>query len=304
MRDLSVLIPARNEMFLANTIDDILRNAEADTEVIAVADGYWPDLNIKEDQALTLIYLPKPIGQRAATNLAARVSTAKYVMKADAHCAFDKGFDVKLMTEFGADWTVVPRMYNLHAFDWECKACGNRTYQGPKPETCEKCGKPEGFKMTVVWQPRMRRLTEAWRFDSDLKFGYWRDYMKRPEVRGKDIIETMSLIGACFMMTRERYWQLDGMDENHGSWGQMGTEVACKTWLSGGRLVTNRRSWFGHMFRTQNNGFSFPYPVTGHDVSAAHQYSKKIWTVDLWPKAKHPVSWLVEKFKPVPGWHC
>ena len=39
MRDLSILIPARNEVFLEQTIKNILENAEADTEVIAVLDG-------------------------------------------------------------------------------------------------------------------------------------------------------------------------------------------------------------------------------------------------------------------------
>ena len=39
MKDLSILIPARNEQFLKRTIDDILENIEADTEIIAVLDG-------------------------------------------------------------------------------------------------------------------------------------------------------------------------------------------------------------------------------------------------------------------------
>ena len=42
-KDLSVIIPARNEMFLQQTIANILENIEADTEVIAVCDGSWPD---------------------------------------------------------------------------------------------------------------------------------------------------------------------------------------------------------------------------------------------------------------------
>ena len=34
--DLSILIPARNEMFLRRTIEDILEHMEGDTEIIAV----------------------------------------------------------------------------------------------------------------------------------------------------------------------------------------------------------------------------------------------------------------------------
>ena len=43
MSDLSVLIPARNEMFLTRTVENLLENIEGDTEVIAICDGYWPE---------------------------------------------------------------------------------------------------------------------------------------------------------------------------------------------------------------------------------------------------------------------
>src|SRR3990167_7347873 len=96
--DLSILIPSRNEVFLKNTIDDILKNIEGKTEVIAALDGAWASPQIEDDPRVTLIYFPESIGQRAATNQACRLSKAKYVMKIDAHCAFDKGFDVKMMS--------------------------------------------------------------------------------------------------------------------------------------------------------------------------------------------------------------
>jgi hypothetical protein len=115
------------------------------------------------------------------------------------------------------------------------------------------------------------------------------------------MVETMSLLGACWMMTRKRYWELDGMDESHGSWGQMGTELACKSWLSGGKLLCNRTTWFAHMFRTQK-GFGFPYPLSGKQVRRAREHSRWLWEGGNWEKAKYPLSWLVHKFSPVPGW--
>src|SRR3989344_7343443 len=108
MADLSILIPARNEMFLTRTIKDILENIEGDTEIIAVLDGSWADPPIPQHERVTVIYNPQSIGQRAATNQAAKLSNAKYVMKCDAHCAFDKGFDIKMMQEMRPDWTMVP----------------------------------------------------------------------------------------------------------------------------------------------------------------------------------------------------
>ena len=116
----------------------------------------------------------------------------------------------------------------------------------------------------------------------------------------------MSCNGPCFFMHRERFWELGGCDEAHGSWGQYGTELACKAWLSGGKMVTTRKAWFAHLFRTGNfkgNGQStWPYPITSKQMEHAKQYSRDLWRNGKWPKAIHPLSWLVEKFWPVKGW--
>ena len=55
MKDLSILIPGRNEMFLARTIEDILANMEADTEVIAVLDGTWADPPIPQHERVNVV---------------------------------------------------------------------------------------------------------------------------------------------------------------------------------------------------------------------------------------------------------
>jgi glycosyltransferase involved in cell wall biosynthesis len=303
MTDLSVIIPARNEIFLQKTIERVLHNAKANTEVIAVLDGYWPDPPVSDNPKVTILHYTDSIGQRAATNAGARLSQAKYVMKLDAHCDLDMGFDLKLMEGYEPDWTLVPLMYNLHGFDWQCRYCENRTYQGPELEHCEKCGKSAGFEMVVVWQPRWGRITYSWRFDKNLQFQYWHEHRKRRETRRGAYIETMSLIGACFFMSRDRYWELEGLDEGHGGWGQVGTEVACKSWLSGGKLLTSKSTWFSHMFRTKNDGFSFPYPIRGKDVSRARRYSQDLWLNNKWHKQVHNLDWLIDKFKPVPDWH-
>lgn len=292
--DLSILIPARNEMFLKKTIENILENIKGNTEIIAVLDGYWDE--IPQHERLTIIHNQESVGQRAATNQAARISTAKYLMKVDAHCAFDKGFDVKMMDEMHDDWTMIPTMYNLHAFDWVCK-CGYRIYQGPTPDACMQCG--EKMEREVIWKEKRNPTSNFFRFDNTLHFQYWKEFEKRPEAQG-DICETMSIQGSCFMLTREKYWELNISDEAHGSWGQQGVEVACKTWLSGGRLVVNKKTWYAHMFRTQGGDFGFPYP--NNNIEKARNYSRDLWINNKWDKAIHPLSWLIEKFGPVPGW--
>lgn len=300
--DLSILIPARNEIFLKRTIEDILSNIEGDTEIIAVLDGYWPDIEIDEHERLTILHYEESIGQRAATNRAAKISTAKYLMKCDAHCAFDKGFDIKLMENMDDNWTVAPIMRNLHAFDWVCKKCGNRRYQGPTPTNCPDCDNTTDFEMDVVWIAKPSPQSTSYCFDTTLHFQYFGEFKKRPEGQ-KELSETLSLQGSCFMLTRDKYFELNICDEEWGSWGQQGVEVALKTWLSGGKVICNHKTWYAHLFRTQGGDFSFPYPQSGRAIEKARKTSRDIFFNNKYEKQIKPLSWLIEKFKPVPYWH-
>jgi len=103
-------------------------------------------------------------------------------------------------------------------------------------------------------------------------------------------------------MHRKRYWDLGGSEEEWGSWGQQGTEWACKTWMSGGKVMVNKKTWFAHMFRTQGGDFGFPYPQSGRQVEHARKRSREFFEEGKWPKAIHSLTWLIQKFAPVPGW--
>lgn len=297
MMDLSVLIPARQEMFLCNTIQDILEHAEADTEVIAVLDGAWADPPIPDHERVTLVYHSQSIGQRAATNEAAKMARGKYVMKLDAHCSMAQGFDKVLLADMQDDWTVVPTMRNLHAFDWVCKN-GHRRYQGPSG-VCTDCGEPT--TRDIRWIAKPSPQSNCYTFDPEPHFQYFREFNKRPEGQG-DITPTMSLQGSCFMMTKKRYFDLNVCDESWGSWGSQGIEVAVKSWLSGGQVMVNRKTYYAHMFRTQGADFSFPYPMSNRSIEFAKQQAHDMVYKGKFDKAIHPISWLVEKFWPVPFW--
>jgi glycosyltransferase involved in cell wall biosynthesis len=301
---LSILIPARNEEFLRRTVEDILAHSEADIEVICVEDGE-PFVDLPKDERVKLIRNEKSVGQRAATNQAAEIARGKYVMKVDAHCAFDQGFDRKMLEKMETvddSVTMVPVMRNLHAFDWVCPD-GHRRYQGPSGP-CGKCGKETEKQM--VWVGKDSPQSTAYCFNTEPKFQYFGEYKKREaykrDKKKNNLTETMSLQGSCFMMTREKYWELDVCDEAWGSWGSQGIEVACKTWLSGGRVLCNHDTWYAHMFRTQGGDFGFPYPLSGHQVGHAKDTARNLFYDNRWPKQKRPLSWLLERFWPVPGW--
>ena len=295
MPQLSIIIPSRNEMWLNHTVEDILHNSEADTEIIVALDGQWPVDPVPVHPKVKVLFFPESIGQRAATNRGVRISDAKYVMKLDAHCAFDKGFDRILLEDIKDDWTIVPLMRNLHVFDWVCK-CGHRQYQGPTPDKCPKCG--DKMEKDIVWRAKPSPKSTAYRFDKTLHFQYWGEYKTKQK---GDLVETMSLQGSCFMMRRDRYLDLNICDETWGSWGNQGTEVSVKSHLSGGKVIVDKRTWYAHLFRTQGLDFGFPYPQSGRAVEKARKCSRDLFLNDKWDKAIHPFSWLIKKFEP-PDW--
>lgn len=300
--DLSILIPARNEDMLDRTLQDILENIEGKTEIIVVLDGWIPNPALTQsDPRITIIYNPEAKGQRAATNQAAKIAKGKYLMKSDAHVAFDKGFDVKMVDAFketGDNVTMIPVLKNLHAYDWVCSQCGNRRYQGRRG-ACPVC---KGVEIQdIVWIAKQSPARFTFMFDKTMHFQYWGELAKRPEnIAGGQLRETMSIQGSCFMLTKEKYFELDICSEDFHSWGQQGVEVACKTWLSGGRVISNLNTWYAHMFRTNNFG-GFPYSNPESLINQNRELSRELFQRNKWPQAIHTFQWLLDKFNP-PEW--
>ncbi len=265
---LSVLIAARNEIYLESTLRDILRNAEGEIEIMVELDGYVPDPQIVlDDERVTFIHHEQSIGQRQCINHAARLAKGKYVMKVDAHCAFDKGFDVKLAADCEPEWTVIPRMYNLDV---------------------------------ATWKPKLHKMTDYMYISSPTAEKPFRAeyYGKHQPKNDKLIDDTMACMGPCWFMEKERFFSQGGCDEGHGGWGAMSVEVACKAWLSGGSLKVNKKTWFAHYFR---GGVGFPYPIKESEIEKARVYSRNLWLGNKWEKATRKLEWLVDKFNP-PTW--
>ena len=269
---LSVIVPSRQEIYLEKTIRSTLDAAKEDIEVIAVLDGYIPDpqINMKDDRVLFLHY-EDAIGQRAAINNGVKRAKGKYILKTDAHSMFDEGFDVKLKADCEYDWTVIPRMYNLDVEKWEPKKYKWTDYMYISPPDHEK-----PFRST-----------------------YYPYSYQNPK---RDILidDVMTGQGACWFMHKDRFWELGGMDEGHGGWGQVGVEVALKAWLSGGSLKVNKNTWFSHYFRG-GGGPGFPYFISGNSQERARRYSRDLWLNNKWPKQTRPMQWVIDKFNP-PGW--
>lgn len=287
MSNLTIIIPARNEVYLEKTIQNILTNKRGDTNIIVILDGYVPDPQINCDsEDVTFIHYEESIGQRQAINAAANETDAKYIMKLDAHCVVAEGFDVELMKtgdELGRNVTQIPRMFNLDSEKFEPRCNGD-------------------FEEAITRAKVTDYMHIGWNDKNELRTLYYRGSEYRRLHRDNahiEIDDIMSCMGPCFFLNRDWFLEHGGCDTSHGGWGQQGIEVACKAWLSGGRLVVNKRTWFAHWFRGSDGGF--PYPISGREVANARKYSKDLWLNDKWDKAIRPFQFMLDKFNP-PGW--
>lgn len=282
MKDVSFLIPARCEPYLEQTILNVLENICGNSEVLVYLDGWVPEKQIViNDERVTFFHTSTAIGQRAAINYLASKATGKYVCKLDAHCAIDKGFDVKMMADCEPEWTVIPRMYNLDYKTWKPKLIEDFTH-------AVRMGKLHDYIMIGINDKgEFRTLYYPHAVNKELHHSR------------KDVLldDTMSCMGCCFFMHKARFMEQDGCDEGHeGGWGQQGIEVALKAWLSGGSLKVNKKTWFAHWFRAGDGGF--PYPISGNQIDRVRKYSADLWLNDRWPKATRKFQWVLDKFQP------
>jgi intein/homing endonuclease len=219
-------------------------------------------------------------------------------------------------SDFVYDLTIdgLPEILTESGIVHNCRKCGKKWYQGPTPTKCKETNfKGTGvscdstkFVRKIMWVGKHNPQSTSYCFDATPHFQYFEDYKHRPQyIEDKEktgFTETMSLQGSCFMCTRKKYWELELCGEELGNWGNQGIEVACKTWLSGGRVLCNHNTWYAHMFRTQGGDFGFPYHLGGRETERTKANVKDLFWGKKHPKQIHPVSWLVRKFWPVPGW--
>lgn len=278
MSKLSIVIPSRNEEYLNHTVKNILERAKGEIEVIVVLDGD-PFEPVIRDERVTIIYRKEPKGMRDSINTGARIATGEYLLKCDAHCAFDHGFDVKLIKDLQPDWTVVPRRFAIDKKNWT-----------------RHPNKKLHYDFQYIGHPSKEN---AYAF----KGVDWPEYGAR--VKGKEIVPLMTSQGSCWIMYKKRFEELGGLDEeNYGSMGAEAQETCLKSWLSGGSYMLNRNTWYAHKKKRvgkKKNDRGYRKPRS--DWKKSRKYCIECWTNNLWPGQTRSLAWLIKKFKPVPGWH-
>lgn len=282
---LSIIIPSRQPQYLQKTVDDIFAKAEGEVEVIVVLDGYWPEIMLKDDDRLKIIHqgmLHDNLGMRPAINAGVLLSKGEYIMKCDEHVMFDQGFDVKLKADCEDNWVVVPRRYRLDAEEWSLIEDGrppidymiiDYPYQRPYDKTCGLHGAEDR-----------------------------QSYYDKQDILIDDL---MTMQGSCYFMSR-KHWDncIKRMEtENYGPFTQEAQEISNKTWLSGGRVVVNKKTWYAH-FHKGKKGKGYGFSTEQYKKHCEWNEKGRLFCIEYWLNTtdyKYSFDWLIDKFKPV-GW--
>ena len=257
---LSIIIPSYKDPYLQKTIDDIRKNAKGEIEIIAILDGYEDDI-----KGAIVMHNEQRKGMRGSINAGVARSSGEYILKCDAHCMFDEGFDVKLLADIENNWVVIPRRYKLDTDKWII---------------CEDDKEPIDYEKLITDRPD-RIAGVCWTSRANKR---------------KDILidETMVFQGSCWLMSRKHWNSLgDLQEEGYGTFTQEPIEIALKTWLGGGKVMVNKKTWYAH----QHRRFGRTHKMGDREVREGNSYSRDFWLNNKWDKRIHDIQWLIERFK-------
>jgi glycosyltransferase involved in cell wall biosynthesis len=241
---LSIVIPSRNEIYLDNTIKDILAKSEGEIEIIVSCDGYRPEPVV--DPRVHYIYKDKAEGMRAGINSCVAMAKGEYIMKIDAHCMVAQGFDIEMIKSCDDRTIVIPRRYRLDPKKWEII----------------EDGRPPIDRMILT---------------KELRGKDWKQGNTNAEIE-----ETPSMQGSCYLMKREYFYWLELMDEKkYGTFWAESQEIGLKCWLSGGRMLVNKKTWYAHWHKDKR-GYRLDNEERPTDFS--------------WHKTIRPIDWMFEYF--------
>lgn len=218
----SVIIPSYKDPLLQKTIDSLLVNSELGDklEIIPVLDGYWPEVQLRDDDRVRVLHLGKNQGMRNAINQGVRIARGEFIMRTDEHCIFAKGFDRAMTGSCKENWIMTARRFFLDPVRWDLMDMPYVDYEKLKVRDLGNGVKKfEG----VRWNTRTR---------------------KREKVL---LDETMAMQGSCWVMPKSWWEKIGELEtEGYGPMYQDSHEMVFKTWQLGGKLMLNKNTWFAH----------------------------------------------------------
>jgi glycosyltransferase involved in cell wall biosynthesis len=251
---LSIVIPSYKDPFLWKTINDLLEKTEGQIEIIAVFDGYWPEAGaIKQDPRVRYVHLGKNRGMRGAINAGVSVARGEFIMRADEHCMFAKGFDKAITDVCQLNWIMTAVRYFLDPVKWERMDIPPFIYEKLKIRGGED-GSDEKFE-GQRWPGR--------------------------DERNKDIMvdETMAMQGSFWIMPRKWWNEVIGelQTEGYGPHFQDSHEMVFKTWKAGGKLMVNKNTWFAHKHKDFSRTHQEGTKENPGVADQSYAYCLKLW---------------------------
>jgi glycosyltransferase involved in cell wall biosynthesis len=270
---LTIIIPSKNELFLNNTIRDVLLNSRGEIEVIPVLDGYEPDELVKDDRVKYLRLEKNEASQkRQGINQAVEIAKGEYIMALDAHCMLAPGYDLQLIKDHQPNWVQIPRRNRLEAETWSLQQQAD--------------DRPPIDYEYIMFNPLLKTKSMHG-FKWDVRTNERADIM---------LDDTMEFQGSCWFMTKEWFKKNGFMDVKYQGWGQEAEEIGLTTWKNGGRVVTNKNTWYAHLHKGPKWGRM--YHLSKSENLRSYEYAYKFWLIDN----KEFFIKFIEKFWPIPGW--
>lgn len=283
---LSIVIPSRQPEFLQKTVDDLLAKAEGEVEIVVCCDGVWPSPVLRKDPKVVIFHHGEPhnnVGMRGSINAGMKLARGDYVMKCDEHTMMGQGYDTRLIEDCKDNWIIIPRRKRLDPETW----------------TLIEDGRPPVDYMYVEY-PYLKPYDKT----QGLHGAEW----KRSGRERYLIDDTPTMQGSCYFM-KKSYWDElfpDGLDDEHyGTFTQEAQEISNKAWLSGGRVVVNKKTFYAH-FHKGKKGKGYGFTREQYKKHLIGTEKGRVYSISYWLNTtdfKYDWNWFVaEKFPDMPGW--
>lgn len=266
---LSIIIPSKTEKYFKRTIEEVLKKATGEIEVIACTDGY--EETDKVDGVRYIALPPSDSNQmKQAIMKAVEKANGEYILKLDAHCLLDKGFDEILIRCHQPNWVQIPRRLRLDAEKWEI----------------QKDDRPPVDYQYYMWRDILKGEFHAYRWDSRT--------IERENILIDDVLDFQ---GSCYFMRKDYFQKLNLFDiETYGGFGQESTEITMKVLLDGGSIKVNKNTWYAHLHKGKKYGRM--YRLNWDEVYESNKKSYKLFAKDH----RGQFIQLIKRFMPIPNW--
>jgi GT2 family glycosyltransferase len=203
------------------------------------------------------------------------VASGEFLMKLDGHCMMARGWDTVLKADCEPNWIVIPRRYSLEPNGWKIR-------EGRPFIDYEYVSFPYTSEFTSV------KTGNKW----------W----ARQEANAEILVdENMAFQGSCMFMPSSLFRSLGPLQvEGYGGFILDSEEMSNKCWLSGGKVMVNKKTYYAHLHKGKEYGRM--YFINKWELRRGRKYHIDYWMHDRWPGAIHKFEWLVDHFWPIPGW--